>query len=410
MARSVSIAVATLLFAVLLVPSAASEQGGGTVVVAVPARAGHVDDRPYNSDEFIWRLFCQFAAPVKGVPQQVVFETWATDEDTFTSNPHWPTPGEPKKFHASPLGRASTPNTTPIDVPCSPPPGAAVGAFPTSGTPVPCIAEEVKRNKPGFDYLVNNKLNTPAGRAEAYAKQFKVAMPKEAIAVKGDWVPIQTILQWVPELKTLDNVRKHYYRTTSQDVEYGLVSLHVSSRQNPNWVWGSFEHRYTPGRCDEIGCFDTFGAKKPAVRPNKRTINTQYGPCEKTDRLMALMKKHDLSPVWENYCLKSTEVDYLAPDGTPYVLGNSVIERITGNGTVAASSCIACHVYASFGKDGQPTNAALSILPYNPTGKPIPAVLQDALQLDFMWGLITQLPPPPPSCTPPSQCVAPPSK
>src|SRR5688500_1039883 len=106
MARSVSIAAAALLIAAMLVPSAASNQEGGTVVVAVPARAGHVDDKPYNSDEFIWRLFCQFTAPVKGVPQQVVFETWATDEDTFTSNPHWPSPGAPKKFHASPLGRA----------------------------------------------------------------------------------------------------------------------------------------------------------------------------------------------------------------------------------------------------------------------------------------------------------------
>ena len=138
--------------------------------------------------------------------------------------------------------------------------------------------------------------------------------------------------------------------------------------------------------------------------------NTQYGPCEKTDRLLALMKDHNLSPVWENYCLKSSEVDYVAADGTPYVLGNSVIERITGNGTVAASSCIGCHVYAAFGADGQPTNAVLNVLPYNPTGKPIPAVLQDAVQLDFMWGLITQLPPPPPSCAPPLQCLPPPSK
>jgi hypothetical protein len=28
-------------------------------------------------------------------------------------------------------------------------------------------------------------------------------------------------------------------------------------------------------------------------------------------------------------------VDYTATDGTPYALGSSVIERITGNGTVA---------------------------------------------------------------------------
>ena len=91
-------------------------------------------------------------------------------------------------------------------------------------------------------------------------------------------------------------------------------------------------------------------------------------------------------------------VDYTAPDGTPYALGNSVIERIVGNGTVAASSCIACHVYASFGANGQTSPAAIAMLPYNPTGKPIPAVLDGSLKFDFMWGvLLAPTPTPTPS-------------
>lgn len=109
-----------------------------------------------------------------------------------------------------------------------------------------------------------------------------------------------------------------------------------------------------------------------------------------------MMAKAKLSPVWKNYCLKSTEVDYTAADGTPYVLGNSVIERIVGNGTVAASSCIACHVYASFGANGATTPAAVAMLPYNPTGRPIPAVLDGSLKYDFMWGVILAPAPPAP--------------
>ncbi|HEU4456889.1 MAG TPA: hypothetical protein VFR81_27725, partial [Longimicrobium sp.] len=62
--------------------------------------------------------------------------------------------------------------------------------------------------------------------------------------------------------------------------------------------------------------------------------------------------------------------------------------RITGNGTVAASSCIGCHVYASFGSNGKPTAAAQNMLPYNPTGAPIPAVLNGSQQFDFMWGVL----------------------
>jgi hypothetical protein len=100
------------------------------------------------------------------------------------------------------------------------------------------------------------------------------------------------------------------------------------------------------------------------------------------------MENANLSPVWQNYCLKSTEVDYTATDGTPYMLGNSVIEGIVGNGTVAASSCISCQAYACYGATGATTATARSILPFNPTGNPIPAVLADSHTFAFMWGVL----------------------
>lgn len=359
-----------------------------TVVVAVPAQAGPVDGVSENSDEFIWKLLTQFAAPAPGSStDRVVFETWASDADTFSKTPAWPEPDAPRDFRGSVLASMTTPGHGTVDVPCNPPGNAAVGAFPTSGTPTPCIAEEVRRNRPQFDYIVNNKLNTKAGLAAAYQKGLEVTMPDSALAVKGDYVPLPTLLQWVPELGTVEKIRDLYHTTTSDSVEYALVSIHVSSRQNPDWVWGTFEHQKTPGRCDGIGCFDTFGAEIPAVHP-RATPNSQYGPCPKTPELEALMEQANLSPVWQNYCLKSTQVDYNAPDGTPYVLGNAVIERITGNGTVSASSCMGCHVYASFGPDGAPTASATEMLPYNPTGEPIPGVLEGSVKFDFMWGVL----------------------
>ena len=100
------------------------------------------------------------------------------------------------------------------------------------------------------------------------------------------------------------------------------------------------------------------------------------------------MANAGLSPVWENYCLKSTQVDYADADGTPYVLGNSVIEGVVGNGPIAASSCISCHVYASFGATGRPTASATAMLPFNPTGNPIPGVLAKSLPFAFMWGVL----------------------
>lgn len=169
--------------AVLLGSVEASAQQN--VVVAVPARAGAVEGTTENSDAFIWRVFTELTAPVsKGVPSPVVFETWASDADTFSPNPRWPTPGEPIKLHASVLAVAKTlganqPLTASlahtIDVPCQPPPGAAVGGFPTSGTPVPCVAEQVARNRDQFDYIIGHNLNTQAGLAAAYARAPSVA-------------------------------------------------------------------------------------------------------------------------------------------------------------------------------------------------------------------------------------------
>ena len=390
--------VATIAALIALSSGSAIASAQETVVVAVPAKAGAVAGMTENSDAFIWRLFTAFAAPAtKGSPSPVVFETWASDDDTFSTRPHWPVAGEPMRLHASVLQVMKTlnPKEPPtnlrartIDVPCKPPVGAAVAGFPTSGTPAPCIGEQVMRNRPQFDYIVGNNLNTQAGLKAAYGKSFKVEMPLESIAIKGDWIPLTALLQWIPQLGDIASIRKLYYTATAGSVEYALVAMHVSSRQNPNWVWGTFEHQMNPGRCDAIGCFDSFGARIPAVPPNRTAVNTQYGPCPKTQELETLMGDAHLSPVWENYCLKSTHVDYTAADGTPYVLGNSVIEGIVGNGTVAASSCIACHGYASFGPSGKPTASAVAMLPFNPTGNPIPGVLAGSLPFAFMWGVL----------------------
>ncbi len=61
-----------------------------------------------------------------------------------------------------------------------------------------------------------------------------------------------------------------------------------------------------------------------------------------------------------------------------------LVEAIVGNGTVAASSCISCHAYASFGPDGAPTTRVKRMLPFNPTGKPIPGVLDGSHTFAFM--------------------------
>ena len=373
------------------VPAIQAQQSPAPFQVVTTARAGAVAGTRQNSDEFIWRLFTQLAAPVSGArPATVQFETWASDLDTFTATPAWPGPNTAKKFQSSRLGNAKLHGSGPVDVKCLPPPVPAIGGFPADGSPTSCIAEEVRRNRPQFDYLVRNALTTPQGRARAFAAGLDVQMPTSAISVKGDWVPLGALQKWLPHVGSVERIRTLYYTGVSENIEYALVSMHVSSRQNPNWVWGTFEHQNNPGRCDDLGCFDSYGARLAEVAPQRRLPNSQYGACAKTPALAAVMRDAGLAAVWQNYCLKSSQVDYVAADGTPTALGNSVIERIVGNGTVAASSCIACHAYASFDKTGKPSLAAQAMLPFNPTGTPLPDVLKLSRRFDFSWGLVGQ--------------------
>lgn len=56
-------------------------------------------------------------------------------------------------------------------------------------------------------------------------------MRPEAVAIKGDWVPLAVLLQWIPALGNLDNIRHDYCTATSKVSEYALVAMHVASRQ-----------------------------------------------------------------------------------------------------------------------------------------------------------------------------------
>lgn len=374
-----------------IAPNAGHADSAKFPVVTVPAQAGAVNGRSENSDAFMWHVFTQTVTPAPGNPALVEFETRASDEDTFTLKPAWPAAGAAKKLHQSLLLTVNNPHTPPA-LNCSPPGNPGVGGFPLTGTPAPCIAEETRRNRPQFDYIVKHDLYTQNGLLQAYGNKFKVDMPVSSVSVKADWVPAQTLVQWLPQLKNTDGVKSRYYTATvvenGQTTTYGLVSMHISSKQNPKWIWATFEHQLNPGRCDSIGCYDSFGAQKPVVPPDRSQANTQYGACAKTDALTSEMKNANLAPVWANYCLKSTQVDYTSADGTPNVLANSVIEGITANVNVASASCIACHAYASFGPGGIPRPQAKAMISYNPNGKPIPGILSGSQQFDFMWGVL----------------------
>lgn len=363
-----------------------------------------------NSDQVSWQHFVNIVAPVSATQAQ--FETWASDLDIYTTTPKWPSAAEAaeKKMQPGQLQRTRAPHASRVagtidDASCATVGDAAAGNFPVAKIPPtppvtgatiaqPCYAEEVRRNRPSFDYIVGNKLNTQAGLAQAYQKAttstWRISLPTDAIEVKADWLPMATLIKWLGDngvTMTPEQVNSKYYTTTSKGQQYALVSMHVSSKEIPNWVWASFEHESNPGRCDTMGCFDSFGATIPAVKPVAKA-NGQYGSCSKSAALTKLFAGAKLPAAWNNYCLKSSQIKFVAKSGAPLMLGDSFTERIAASVPINQSSCIACHASAAINKDGSPFT---KLLGQSPMGKvTLPG---DVVAVDFIWGILSAPPP-----------------
>jgi hypothetical protein len=338
-----------------------------------------------SSDMVAWEVFVQVMAP-SGNPQttNVEFETWASDEDIYRkSPPQWPTVGTSKQLQASVLGVERLRHglrpfvITPGQ--CAPPAAASAGGFPTDG----CIGEEVRRNWASFQYIVSNELNSKDGLKKAFQKGLKVDLPADAVEVKADWIKVTDATRW---LNLNENqVRELFYINKATDgtvtTEFALVAFHFSSKQIKNWVWADFEHQMNPGRCDDTGCHDSFGAAVADV-PAKTPPNQQYGECQKSNAVQTMFINAGLNSVWKNYCLKGSQIAFTQSNGQPTILGNSVIERINAGVPILQSSCITCHAYASFDNTGN-TNGPPSP---NPVGNVDASKLQGLMTNDFLWG------------------------
>jgi hypothetical protein len=217
--------------------------------------------------------------------------------------------------------------------------------------------------------------------------------------------------------------------------EHWLVAFHLSSKDTPNWVWATFEHANNPGRCDYVGCNDSYGYASPDEVPAGAADNftaphtisdglpipqrifdpgkvyadgpiragldgvlsgmgVAAGPAESVDP--ATPSAGD--PAWRSYRLKGAQVDFVDAMGNPDFLGNSVTE----GGFVPSSSCITCHARAHVGPDGTPGVLGVFVdrvdtigYPESANGIPNPAwylssnqptIGLEALQTDFVWG------------------------
>jgi hypothetical protein len=364
-----------------------------------------------NPDKVSWELF---AAVNKPAGTNVVFETWASNEDTFQTNPRFPgtttppscqpviaaAPGQPTVTAAAqPQGVAPVASPKILNVPAlvalAPRvPGLQPHVVPGATEDEP--SEETRRNKATFDFIFCNKYHTKAGLRAAFAAGTVISFPIDSMEVKANWVPLGN-----------RNPANYYVNTASDNKKYALVAMHIISKMVPNWTWATFEHKDNLGRCDFIGCHDSFGAVVQNVEPHPASSpHGRYDPCVKTPAVKKIFSDAGLPPLWENYCLKGSQVDFITATGLPTHLGNSVTENTFDD----TSSCVTCHGRASVNSMGRNiygggfiTSNNPAICPgldqraCSPNGAPNPAWFWNnpgqpnqsmlALQTDFVWSV-----------------------
>lgn len=348
-----------------------------------------------DPDKFAWQLFVKITKPL-AVPTPapdsvpVVWETWATDDETLPGDPNpakppqWP--GEqPRLKRLRPITQQLLNVATPEPNTTSP---VQWDISSTQG------GEEVQRNRPAFDYIVNNKLYYIEGLNDAFNKGFVVNFPKDAIEVKPVWIPFtDTKGAKVPLMNPVTNQpflskgkpvypdpsRYHTFTATVADssgktykIQFALVAIHMMSKDTPNWTWQTFEQVDNPGRCDYIGCRDDFGAEQEVVMPNVKdgqytSYAVQYPAGRLSEELMRMFATAGITQEWNYYRLKGSQNNFTDTTGQPQLVGNSITEA----GFVSTSSCMTCHGRASIAP-GSLTNttapSAASLLISDPTG------------------------------------------
>lgn len=405
-------------------------------------------------DEVAWSIFVQAVAPAGG--KGTTFETWPSDHDTFTPGAKpidpaaAPTVGQdqldlkppvipsarsgdlaalspPPAGHAG-LRTAAAAAPAPAagldpPIPSPAPPGLNPGGANNNGCdnsaakqpffePAcdPGTAEEVRRNVPAYNYIVNNQLNSRSGLIKAYNANFYVNFPADSLEVKMNWLPAELLPTYYPGIP-----KDHFYIATDMvpdpnnpskpaAKEYALIAMHVISKEVPNWTWATFEHHGNRGRCDFLGCSDDFGSTTAYVPPadnDGANQGTVYAACTPTPALQAMFKSAGVSSVFLNYCLKGSQTDFTDATGLAVRVGNSVTE----NGFVTQASCMTCHGMANISAQGQATtpagfiNGNAQVGPVDPSlywaaagGQPAyylgqPGLTRTAIAADFVWSI-----------------------
>lgn len=401
-------------------------------------------------DMFSWKLFAEIV--LAGFAQQ-----WATDQEVWPNNP-WPLcdasissqccradglnndashcpsfPGSTPTAFALTPGAGTGPKrqgrlpallrlSGQLGVPARAASDAALTAHlgapaQSPDDPTRLLRQEnnelVFRNRPMFDYILQNGLYYQQGLSTVFANNARdiknnapyhqrnqtrslatIEFPVEAVMVKANFVtPELAAKAGLKEDPDYPVIKARFHDDKGVVRTFWMIAFHISSKDTPNWVWATFEYVNNVGRCDFAGCNDSYGYATAVPNPGlagnytpPHQVSDNFGggaspvfalngtyPAESLrDEFKAVLDQlgigtgpNEIPPVnpdnslswfpspsdkaWRSYRLKGSQVNFTDAAGRTSLLGNSVTE----SGFVTSSSCITCHSRANANQQGQ---------------------------------------------------------
>ncbi len=460
----------------------------GRIVFSAPVTNGAMT----CPDAFSWKLYAEAIG-------QEFWKNWATDDQTWPGAPYAPcsntvsdTCCDPASLtqnaaHCPLFPGALAGAATQLRLGAPPSKPHIPGLVPASELPMllkrmgetdpdrlirQSMTELVFRNQPMLAFVRRNHLYSTNGLADVFTRNSnnlgtkdansgapyhlanhdgrlaRIDFPSDAVMIKSDWV----IAKYAKDLYGITEdpaypFIKMFIKVASdpknpdktEPAECWLIGIHVSSKDIPNWLWTTFEHVHNRGRCDFIGCNDSFGFSSPDQTCPDQTTN--YTAAHTTcDNLANPSWVYDLGksypsgpispalsgvlnalnigngpapapgaqlpsprdPAWRSYRLKGSQTEFTDATGRRTLLANSITEA----GFVLTSSCMSCHARAGVNASGraplgvfinevseQGYLQSVSGTPqpdwYNASSQP-PLLL--TVPADFVWGILTASP------------------
>ncbi|HSP15322.1 MAG TPA: hypothetical protein VLV78_11270 [Thermoanaerobaculia bacterium] len=443
-------------------------------------------------DAFSWKLYAEAIG-------QEFWKNWASDDQTWPASPYAPCAGQPSDACCDLTSLTQNPAHCPLfpgaltaagprfrlGVPPSKP--HIPGMVPASELPAllkragetdpdrvirQSMTEIVFRNRPMLAFVRRNRLYSTDGLADVFARNnanlgtrdansgapyylvnqpgalSTVDFPSDAVMIKSDWVIAKYAKSFYgitedpdhPFIKMIiDTASDPNNPNKTERAECWLLSIHVSSKDIPNWVWTTFEHVNNRGRCDYIGCNDSFGFSSsdqtcPGQARNYTAAHTSCDNLASPAWVFDLGKSYASGPIspsldavfnalgigsgpaplpgaqaptprdpaWRSYRLKGSQTEFTDSTGRRTLLANSITEA----GFILTSSCMTCHARSGVNASG---NAPLGVFVnevneqgylQSVNGIPIPDWFHGSsqpprlqtLQCDFVWGILAASP------------------